>query len=76
MSGTALSCMGGWCLRREGCAYHLAEDRGFPSERLCEPGRDGVGREFAIVRWTPVGQWERKGSAALLARPSPMEIAA
>jgi len=72
----AVACMGGWCGKRAHCRHYLAEDRAEPAERLCEPGRDGVGREFAIVRWTPVGQWERNGSTALLARPSPMEIAA
>jgi len=75
MTGT-VSCMGGWCLKRSSCSHFLAEDRSQPSERLCEPGRDGVGREFAIVRWIPAGMWKRKGHNGMLARPSPMDFAA
>jgi hypothetical protein len=38
-------CMGGWCLRREGCPHYTSASRATPAERLCVPGRDGVLRE-------------------------------
>ena len=73
---TVEACMGGFCRKRSHCQHYLAEDRSDPHERLCVPGRDGGGREFAIVRWIPAGMWGRKGPNGLLARPSPMDFAA
>lgn len=73
---TVEACMGGFCRKRSHCQHYLAEDRSDPHERLCVPGRDGVGREFAIVRWIPAGMWERKGHNGMLARTSPMDFAA
>jgi len=73
---TVEACMGGFCRKRSHCQHYLAEDRSDPHERLCVPGRDGVGREFAIVRWIPAGMWGRNGPNGLLAKPSPMDFAA
>jgi len=37
------ACMGGWCRIRGRCPNYTEADRDTePSERLCEPGRDGV----------------------------------
>ncbi len=54
------SCMGGWCLRRDGCRYHDGMRSARPAERLCIPGRDGVLKppparaEPARPSWIPV----------------------
>ena len=37
-----VACLGGWCALREHCPHYHAEDRSFPSERLCRPGSDGL----------------------------------
>ena len=33
----SVSCMGGFCDRREGCAYYAPKPQAIPVERLCEP---------------------------------------
>lgn len=32
---TGVSCMGGWCPRRNSCGHYHAEDRSEPAESLC-----------------------------------------
>lgn len=36
------SCMGGWCKKRDECAWHLTADRRRPTERMsqCERGNE------------------------------------
>lgn len=36
---TLVSCMGGWCTKRDTCSLHLKEDRSEPVERLCDKGK-------------------------------------
>ena len=43
------ACMGGFCGKRNGCEHYRAEDRSEPSERLCVPGADGIGRDVQVV---------------------------
>lgn len=40
------ACMGGFCEVRTSCARYHALNRGYPSERLCSPGRHDA--------WQPV----------------------
>jgi hypothetical protein len=43
------SCMGGWCTRRDRCAFYLATDRRFPIERLCERGDHDCFKHAALT---------------------------
>jgi hypothetical protein len=47
-------CMGGFCSIRESCQHYTTEDRSNPSERLCEPRRDGEAVEMRRFRLEPV----------------------
>lgn len=70
MSGTALSCMGGWCKQRDTCPHHLPSSmRRRIRDRLCEPGRDGVLR-VEFVRKAPA---EMPAIQAPVAKPSPWD---
>lgn len=43
------SCMGGWCAKRDRCPhFHAATPWRTPVERLCAPGRDGVGATHLV----------------------------
>jgi hypothetical protein len=46
--------MGGFCGIRESCQHYTTEDRSNPSERLCEPRRDGEAVEMRRFRLEPV----------------------
>ncbi len=56
-----LSCLGGWCTRRDSCAYHLAADRSNPSERLCPPGHDGEGPAMPRAPLQQPVEWPKLG---------------
>jgi hypothetical protein len=47
------ACMGGWCRAREHCRNYHAALNLRPSERLCEPGRDGYSEDYAVVLHRP-----------------------
>ena len=62
----AISCMGGFCGRRESCALYHARDRSRPAERLCEPRKTDAFEPIKVVR--PAGTWERSAPQVMLSR--------
>jgi hypothetical protein len=60
MSG--VSCMGGFCSRRDQCRLYWADGR-YVSERLCEHGTADAFEPIRVVR--RVGEWERGGVGVL-----------
>ena len=57
------ACMGGFCGKRNGCQNYRTEDRSEPSERLCVPGEDGIGRDVPVVFSMRADPLERKEEA-------------
>lgn len=71
------SCMGGWgCTKRCHCAhYHAASEDQEPSERLCQPGQDGVRDGYPVQVHRPAGTWEPPNASSLArADVFPLEI--
>ena len=73
---TIQSCMGGGCLKRKSCVnYQAASPLQEPEERLCQPGRDGVGLDHFVVFHRPSGTWERVGiPSPLIAQAHPFHV--
>ena len=67
------ACMGGFCKKRDRCGHYWADDRNMPSERLCEPGADGVGMEAPVRLHATVGTWERISVPDLFCRAQPFD---
>lgn len=73
MTTTISACLGGWCRKRDRCVNYNAPDKRWPAERLCVPGRDGVGLDVP-VRWhMPVGAWERVDMPSLFVSAQPFD---
>lgn len=54
-----ISCMGGWCDRRESCVLHTTPDRSHPVDRLCERGQHDSYEPIRVIR--QAGTWARGG---------------
>jgi hypothetical protein len=67
------ACMGGWCALRDDCPRYHAQSGEEPSERLCEPGRDGVSATYPVRIQRRVGSWERTSVPSLLRPATPFD---
>lgn len=59
---TGVSCMGGYCPRRDQCRLYWADGR-YIAERLCEAGASDAFEPIRVVRQP--GTWERQNANEL-----------